>query len=105
MSRGVVNTKNFLTFKSWIIVIIMSCFHDLPFFFFSSRALAYGILGHDWSYLAAAAAAAVPQPGIQPRVLAVIVLSPNHWTTREFPYDLPNSIPSVRNDPSTPDHI
>ena len=47
MSRGVVNTKNFLTFKSWIIVIIMSCFHDLPFFFFYSRALAYGILGHD----------------------------------------------------------
>ena len=34
MSRGVVNTKNFLTFKSWIIVIIMSCFHDLSFFFF-----------------------------------------------------------------------
>ena len=56
------------------------------FFFFSNRALAYGILGHDWSYLAAAAAAAaVPQPGIKPRVLAVIVLSANHWTTRKFP--------------------
>ena len=65
-------------------------------FFFSNRALAYGILGHDWSYLAAAAAVAVaaavaaavvaiPQPGIKPRVLAVIVLSANHWTTRKFP--------------------
>ena len=54
-------------------------------------ALAYGIL--------------VPQPGIKPRVLAVIVPSPNHWTTREFPHDLLNRIPPVRNYPSTPDHI
>ena len=27
----------------------------------------------------------VPRPGIEPRLLAVRVLSPNHWTTREFP--------------------
>ena len=27
----------------------------------------------------------VPQPGIEPRPLAVRVLSPNHWTAREFP--------------------
>ena len=26
-----------------------------------------------------------PQPGIQPRLSAVKVFSPNHWTTREFP--------------------
>ena len=27
----------------------------------------------------------VPRPGIEPRPTAVKVLSPNHWTTREFP--------------------
>ena len=28
----------------------------------------------------------VPQPGIEPRPLAVRACSPNHWTTREFPW-------------------
>ena len=28
----------------------------------------------------------VPQPGIKPGPLAVRALSPNHWTTREFPW-------------------
>ena len=28
-----------------------------------------------------------PQPGIEPRPLAVKAWSPNHWTTREFPVD------------------
>ena len=27
----------------------------------------------------------VPRPGIEPRVLEVDVLSPNHWTARKFP--------------------
>ena len=27
----------------------------------------------------------VPQPGIEPRAMAVKALTPNHWTTREFP--------------------
>ena len=27
----------------------------------------------------------VPPPGIETRFLAVKVLSPNHWTSREFP--------------------
>ena len=27
----------------------------------------------------------VPQPGIEPRPLAVKAWSPNHWTAREFP--------------------
>ena len=52
-------------------------------------ALAYGIL--------------VPQPGIEPRVLALIVLATG--LPGNSPYDLPNSIPSLRKDPSTPDHI
>ena len=26
----------------------------------------------------------VPQPGIEPRPTAIKVLSPNHWTAREF---------------------
>ena len=27
----------------------------------------------------------VPQPGVEPRPTAVEALSPNHWTTTEFP--------------------
>ena len=38
----------------------------------------------------------VPQPGIEPRPLAVKVKSPNHWTAREFP-QLGNLIPCARN--------
>ena len=30
----------------------------------------------------------VPQPGIEPRLSAVIERSPNHWTPREFPISL-----------------
>ena len=41
------------------------------FFFFWPHCVACGIL--------------VPQPGIEPVPSAVKVLSPNHWTSREFP--------------------
>ena len=40
-------------------------------FFFKLRCTACGIL--------------VPQPGIEPWPLAMRVMSPNHWTAREFP--------------------
>ena len=42
-------------------------------------------VGHDWSNLAAAAAA-VPIPGIKPGHLASGVQSLNLWTTREVPW-------------------
>ena len=42
------------------------------FVLFWLRCVAYGIL--------------VPQPGIEPGAPAVRVLSPNHWTAREFPF-------------------
>ena len=42
-----------------------------PFFFFWPHCVACGIL--------------VSQPGIKSGALAVRVLSPNHWTAREFP--------------------
>ena len=54
-------------------------------------------VGHDWSDLAAAAAEQlshiccagcrilVPQPGNEHGATAVILLSTNHWTTKEFP--------------------
>ena len=29
----------------------------------------------------------VPQPGMEPGTPAVEALSPNHWITREFPYN------------------
>ena len=35
----------------------------------------------------------VPQPGIEPRPLAVTAQIPTHWTTREFP--LPPLLSSV----------
>ena len=47
------------------------CLHFLFFFFFWLCDMPYRIL--------------VPQPGIEPRPLAVTAQSPTHWTTREFP--------------------
>ena len=44
------------------------------FFFFWLHCVACGIL--------------VPRPGVEPMPSAVKSLSPNHWTSREFPMDL-----------------
>ena len=39
-------------------------------------------------------------PGIEPRTMAVKVLSPNHWTAREFPHPpLTEGLPSDVNSP------
>ena len=34
----------------------------------------------------------VPQPGTEPMTAAVEVWSPNHWTTREVPIDVPEEV-------------
>ena len=54
-----------LSRNTWVLI---SAF---PFFFFLPHHVACGILG--------------PWPGIEPRPLAVRVMSPNHWTARGFP--------------------
>ena len=49
----------------------------------TSRKRLLGLIFFFWLHHAACGIL-VPQPGIKPGLPAVRVLSPNHWTTREF---------------------
>ena len=66
----------FLFLKHFLHFAASSCFSPL----FSFVHFLFLLLLH-----CAACGILVPWPGIEPRLLAVRVLSPNHWTAREFP--------------------
>ena len=51
----------------------------------SKRCALYGFL--FWTHRTACGIL-VPQPGVEPRLLAVKPQSPNHWPAREFPRDV-----------------
>ena|SRR5574340_1218115 len=53
---------------------------------FISSAFWWGV-GGVWCHTAASGILFL-QPGIKPQPSAVKALSPNHWTTREFPFHL-----------------
>ena len=68
----------------WIILICV-------LFFFLLHWVAFRIL--------------VPWPGIEPRLSAVKALSPNHWTTKEFPLGLLRSLVITLHIPGSPSHL
>ena len=58
----------------------LCCSSEIAFLYLSSLCFPFFF----W-LLCAACRILVPQPGIEPRPTAVKALSPNYWTTREFP--------------------